>query len=104
MITPKQFKAAGVTGATAVYTVTANQKGIVKGLAIANNAAAPCAITVSVFGVQLYTTRTLGPLECFECAAAINKVGLAGDTISVTATAAVQVLGSAIETPAAPSA
>jgi hypothetical protein len=99
-ITPKQFKAAGVTAATTVYTVTANQKGIVKGLAIANNLAAPCTFTLNVFGIQLYTTRTLGPYECFECASAINKIGLGGDTIVVTGSAAVEVLGSALETPA----
>ncbi len=100
MITPKQFKAPNVTAAVNVYTVAGNQKGIVKGLAIANNAAAPCTVTVTVFGAQLYTTRTLGPFECFEAFSAINKIGLAGDVITVAASAAVQVLGSAIETPA----
>jgi hypothetical protein len=100
MITPKQFKNAAVTAAADVYTVTVNQKGIVKGLAVANNAAAPCTFTATVFGIQLYTTRTLGPYECFECASAINKIGLAGDTINISASAAVEVLGSALETPA----
>ena len=99
MITPKQFKATPAALAT-VYTVTASQKGIIKGLAVANPAAAPCTFTLTVFGIQLYTTRTLGPFECFECASAINKIGLPGDTITITPSAAVNVLGSAVETPA----
>ena len=53
-----------------------------------------------VFGIQIYTGRTLGPFESFECVNAINKVGLPGDTITVNPSAAVNVLGSAIETPA----
>lgn len=103
MITPKQFKATPA-GAATLYTVSANQKGIIKGLAVANPAAAACTFTLTVFGIALYTTRTLGPFETYECAAAINKIGLAGDTIAITPTAAVNVLGSIIETPATPSA
>jgi hypothetical protein len=103
MITPKQFKATPAALAT-VYTVTANQKGIVKALTIANPAAAPCNFTLTVFGIAVYTTRSLGPFESFQCPAAINQVGLAGDTITVTPSAAVNVLGSALETPASPSA
>jgi hypothetical protein len=103
MITPKQFKASPAA-LTTLYTITANQKGIIKGLAVANPNAAPCNFTLTVYGIQLYTTRTLGPFEVYECAAAINKVGLAGDTITITPSAAVNVLGSIIETPATPSA
>lgn len=103
MITPKQFKALAIAAATTLYTVTLNQKGIIKGLTVANPNAAPCNFTLTVFGVAIYTTRTLGPQETFECAAAINKVGLAGDAIAITPSAAVNVLGSILETPAAPS-
>jgi len=99
VLTPKQFKATPAALAT-IYTVTANQKGIVKGLTVANPNAAPCTFTLVVFGIQIYTTRTLGPFETFECASAINKIGLPGDTITITPSAAVNVLGSAIETPA----
>jgi hypothetical protein len=99
MITPRQFKLGAVPPAAAaiVYTVTPAQKGIVKGLTIHNQSATPCTVTVIVFGMQIYTTRTLGPFESFEAVNAINKVGLAGDTITVNPSAAVNVLGSAIE-------
>lgn len=100
MITPRQFKQAAVAAAADVYVVTANQTGIVKGLTIHNAATTACTFTLSLFGVVIYTTRTLGPLESFECANAINKVGLAGDKITVTPSAAVNVLGSIIETAA----
>jgi hypothetical protein len=99
MITPKQFKGTP-SGASTLYTVSASQKAIVKGLAVANGSATPCTFTLSVFGITLYTTRTLGPFETFECAAAQNKVGLAGDIIAITPSAAVNVLGSTVETPA----
>lgn len=102
MITPKQFKATPAALAT-LYTITANQKGIIKGLTVANPNAAPCTFTLTVFGIAIYTTRTLGPLETFECAAAINKIGLPGDTITIMPTAAVNVLGAILETPATPS-
>jgi hypothetical protein len=102
MITPVQFKAGALppNAAKVVYTVTPAQKGIVKGLTIHNQAAVPCTVTVIVFGEQIYTFRTLGPYETFECASAINKVGLSGDTITVNPSAAVNVLGSSIEVPA----
>lgn len=101
MLTPRQFKAAGVTAAVDIYTVPANQKGIVKGLTVHNPAAAAaCTFTLIVFGAQIYTTRTLGPLETYECVSVINKVGLAGDKINLTGSAAINVLGSVIETPA----
>ena len=99
MITPKQFKATPAALAT-VYTVTTNQKGIIKALTIANPVAVPCNFTLTVFGVAVYTTRTLGPFESFQCPAAINQIGLPGDTITVTPSAAVNVLGAALETPA----
>lgn len=102
MITPKQFKGAPAALAT-LYTVQGNQKGIIKGLAVSNPNNAACNFTLTVFGIALYTTRTLGPLETFECAAAINKVGLPGDTITITPSAAVNVLGAILETPATPS-
>jgi hypothetical protein len=103
MITPKQFKATPAALAT-VYTVTANQKGIVKALTIANPSATPCNFTLTVFGIAVYTTRTLGPFESYQCPAAINQVGLAADTITVTPSAAVNVIGSVLETPATTSA
>jgi hypothetical protein len=100
MITPIKFNAGALpVGAAVVYTVTPAQKGIVKGLTVHNETVTPCTVTVIVFGVQIYTYKTLGPYETFECASAINKIGLAGDTITVnpSAAAAVNVLGSAIE-------
>jgi hypothetical protein len=99
MITPLQFKATPAA-LTTLYTISVNQKGIVKGLTVANGAAAACTFTLTVFGIPLYTTRTLGPLETFECASAINKIGLPGDTITITPSAAVNVLGAILETPA----
>ncbi|HEY2605566.1 MAG TPA: hypothetical protein VGJ10_06090 [Paraburkholderia sp.] len=103
MITPKQFKAQPAALAT-LYTVSGNQKGIIKGLTVANaDPANACTFTLDVFGIPIYTTRTLGPLETFECAAAINKIGLPGDTITITPSAAVNVLGAILETPATPS-
>jgi hypothetical protein len=100
MVTPRQFKAnPSPAGAAVIYTVSAAQKGIIKGLSISNPIATPCSFTLTVFGVDVYVTRSLGPLETFEAAGAINKVGLAGDTISINPTAAVNVLGASIETP-----
>lgn len=100
MAAPKQFKAAALAAAADVYTVSAGQVGIVKGLTIHNPAAVACTFTLSLFGVVIYTTRTLIPLESFECANAVNKVGLSGDKITVTPSAAVNVLGAIIETAA----
>jgi hypothetical protein len=102
MITPKQFNQSALPPAanTVVYTVSPAQKGIIKGLTVHNTATSACTLTVSVFGVEIYTTRTLGPLETFEAASAINKVGLPGDTITVNPSAVVNVLGSSIEVPA----
>jgi hypothetical protein len=102
MITPVKmpFGAIPAGAAAVVYTVAPAQKGIVKGLTIHNPAATPCTCTVTVFGMEIYTTRTLGPFESFEAVNAINKVGLHGDTITVNPSAAVNVLGSAIEVPA----
>jgi hypothetical protein len=101
MLTLKQFQATPSALAT-LYTISPNQKGIIKGLAVSNPGAAACTFTLTLFGIAIYTTRTLGPLETFECAAAINKIGLPGDTITITPTAAVNVLGAVIETPNTP--
>jgi hypothetical protein len=103
MITPKQFKGTPSALAT-LYTIGGNQKGIIKGLSVSNpDAVNACTFTLTVYGIAIYTTRTLGPLETFECAAAINKIGMPGDTIAITPSAAVNVLGAILETPATPS-
>lgn len=99
MITPQQFKATP-TALTTVYTVPGNQKGIVKALTVANPAATACDFTLAVFGIEVYTARTLGPFESYQCPAAINQVGLPGDTITVFPSTSVNVLGSVLETPA----
>jgi hypothetical protein len=99
MITPVKFTwpALPANDAIIVYTVPPSQKSIIKGLTIHNQSAIACTFALIVFGIQIYTSRTLGPFETFECASAINKVGIAGDTIVANATAAVNLLGSAIE-------
>jgi hypothetical protein len=100
-MTLRQFKAVAITAATTVYTVSPNQKGIIKGLAVHNpSSSAAVTFTLTAFGVAIYTTRTVAALETFECASAINKFGLPADTISITPSAALNVLGSAIEVPA----
>jgi hypothetical protein len=98
MITPFKFSATPAALAT-LYTVSVNQHGIVKGLTVANATAVACTFNLVVFGIQIYTARTLGPFESFECVNAVNKIGNAGDTIAITPSAAVNVLGSAIEMP-----
>ena len=98
MISPLKFSATPAALAT-LYTVSPQQHGIIKGLTIANPAAVACNFTLTVFGVALYTLRTLGPYESFEAVSAINKIGNAGDTITILPSAAVAVLGAAIETP-----
>jgi hypothetical protein len=100
-MTLRQFKAVAITAATTVYTVSPNQKGIIKGLVVHNpSSSASVTFTLTVFGVAIYTTHVLAPLETFECASAINKFGLAADTIQITPSASVNVLGSVVEIPA----
>jgi hypothetical protein len=101
MITLRQLKVAALTGPDQLYTVSPNQKAVIKGLTVHNfSATASANFTLVVFGIAIYTTHVLAPLETFECASAINKFGLAADNITITPSAAVNVLGSVIEVPA----
>ena len=98
MVTPLKFSATPAA-LTTLYTVSTNQHGIVKGLTVANGTAVACQFNLVVFGIQIYTARTLGPFESFEAVNAINKIGNPGDEITITPSAEVNVLGSVIETP-----
>ena len=78
--------------------MTAAQKAIVKALTVVNPSATPC-VYADRFGIDVYASRTRTN-EGFQCPAAINQVGLPGDTITITPSAAVNVLGASLEQPA----
>jgi hypothetical protein len=102
MITPKQLlKLSAAT--TGTYTVTANQKLIVKKVTASNPSATPTTVTASLAGVAFYTTRTLGPFESADLTLFQNAIALPGDILTFTSVAAINFYASGVETPASPS-
>lgn len=95
-----------VTGATTIYTVPANYTALIVGMKVANDAGADTTVTVTVTdssAVATYKVLSSAPLpaaSCMDVFSFNNRQALeTGDSIAVSAAAAVDVVLSIMEMP-----